>query len=110
LSSRDAYAAIADPTRREILSLLRERETMAAGEIATHFSAQSRPGISRHLRVLRECGVVTCTRRGKEQRYAVDAAPLLAISEGFLDSFATMQTESIKALRRRVEGPAPKRS
>ena len=53
---------------------------------------------------------MSCTRRGKEQQYAVDPAPLLAIRDAFLGSFAKMQTESIKALRRRVEKPTPKRS
>jgi DNA-binding transcriptional ArsR family regulator len=105
LSNRDAFTAIADPTRREILTLLRDRPTMAAGEIATHFASTSRPGISRHLRVLRECGVVYCTRRGKEQLYSVNPEPITAIRDGFLASFATMQTQSIKALRRKVERP-----
>jgi DNA-binding transcriptional ArsR family regulator len=76
---------------------------MAAGEIATHFASASRPGISRHLRVLRECGVVHCRRRGKEQLYSVNREPMNEIRDGFLASFATMQTQSIKALRRRVE-------
>jgi len=76
---------------------------MAAGEIAEHFASASRPGISRHLRVLRECGVVRCTRRGKEQLYAVNPEPINAIREGFLAGFARMQTDSLKALRRKVE-------
>jgi DNA-binding transcriptional ArsR family regulator len=104
LSDRDAFTAIADPTRREILGLLRDRRTMAAGEIAMHFAPMSRPGISRHLRVLRECGVLYCTRHGKEQRYSVNAEPLIAIRDGYLAGFATMQIESLKALRRKVEG------
>lgn len=103
MSNRDAYTAIADPTRREILGLLRDHHTMAAGEIATHFRSSSRPGISRHLRVLRECGVLHCTRRGKEQLYSVNPEPLTAIRDGFLAGFATMQTQSLKALRRKVE-------
>jgi DNA-binding transcriptional ArsR family regulator len=105
LSGRDAYTAIADSTRREILALLRDHPTMAAGEIAAHFPSASRPGISRHLRVLRECGVVHGTRHGKEMRYALDPRPINAIRDGFLAGFATMQTESVKALRQRVEGP-----
>jgi DNA-binding transcriptional ArsR family regulator len=105
LGNRDAFTAIADPTRREILGLLRDRHTMAAGEIATHFASSSRPGISRHLRVLRECGVLNCTRHGKEQIYSVNPEPLNAIRDGFLAGFATMQIESLKALRRRAEGP-----
>jgi DNA-binding transcriptional ArsR family regulator len=102
LSNRDAFTAIADPTRREILAMLRERRTMAAGEIATQFGS-SRPAISRHLRVLRECGVLYCLRHGKEQHYAVNPKPLNEIREGFLAEFATMQTQSLKALRKTVE-------
>ena len=75
---------------------------MAAGEIATQFGS-SRPAISRHLRVLRECGVLNCARHGKEQRYSVNPEPLNEIREGFLAGFATMQTQSLKALRRKVE-------
>ena len=103
MSSRDAFVAIADETRREILTLLRDRPTMAAGEIATRFPAASRPGISRHLRILRECGVVHCTRQGKERRYSVNPEPMIEIRDGFLAGFASMQTQSLKALRRKVE-------
>ena len=77
MSARDAYAAIADPTRREILALLRDRGTLMAGDIAASFTAASRPGISRHLRVLKECGVVDAQREGKAQLYTLEcpAAP-----------------------------------
>lgn len=105
-NNRDAYIAIADPTRREILVLVRDRHTMAAGAIARHFASTSRPGISRHLRVLRECGVLHSTRRGREQLYSVNPKPLNEIRDGFLAGFATMHTESLKALRRKVEGSA----
>jgi DNA-binding transcriptional ArsR family regulator len=103
LSNRDAFVAIADPTRREILGMLRDGRSLAAGEVASHFTSSSRPGISRHLRVLRECGVICCRRSGKEQLYSVIPEPLNEIRDGFLAGFATMQTQSLKALRRRVE-------
>jgi len=103
LSSRDAYTAIADPTRREILDLLRDRGVLSAGEIAANFPSQSRPGISRHLRVLRECAVVSAERDGKSRKYALDAAPLAALRDGWLASFGEMQSGSLRALRRRVE-------
>jgi DNA-binding transcriptional ArsR family regulator len=101
--ARDTYTAIADPTRREILELLRDRGTMVAGDIAANFSAASRPGISRHLRVLRECGVVRSLRGGKQQHYALDPEPLRRIRDDWLASFGTMQMNSLKALRRAVE-------
>ncbi|MCZ6643787.1 MAG: metalloregulator ArsR/SmtB family transcription factor [Gammaproteobacteria bacterium] len=101
--SRDAYTAIADPTRRQILELLRGKGTLMAGEIAGNFASASRPGISRHLRVLKECGVVTSTRDGKSQNYTLNPKPLNDILEGWLGNFAQMQVESLSALRRRVE-------
>lgn len=70
----DVTAAIADPVRREIMMLLRER-MMTAGEIADCFDI-SRPAVSRHLRVLRECGLVIGQVRGRERLYRLETAPL----------------------------------
>jgi DNA-binding transcriptional ArsR family regulator len=67
-------AAIADPVRREILMLLQGHE-LSAGEIASRFSI-SRPAVSRHLRVLRECGLVVDEVRGRQRLYRIDTAPL----------------------------------
>jgi DNA-binding transcriptional ArsR family regulator len=74
-SDMDTVAfAVADPVRREILMLLRDRE-MTAGEIAGRFDI-SRPAVSRHLRVLRESGLVSDDVRGRERWYQLDTAPL----------------------------------
>jgi len=74
-----------------------------AGEIAASFASASRPGISRHLRVLKECGVVRAEREGKAQIYSLSPAPLNQIRDGWLASFGSMQVDSLKALRKRVE-------
>jgi DNA-binding transcriptional ArsR family regulator len=103
LSGRDAYFAIADPTRREILELVRDRGVLTAGEISASFDAVSRPAISRHLRVLRECGVLKAHRAGKTQNYVLDPKPIAAIREGWLAGFAKQQNASLAALRKRVE-------
>ena len=100
---RDAFTGIADATRREILDLIRDNEALAAGDIANHFSSASRPGISRHLRVLRECGLVSVERAGKTQNYTLNRQPLNDIRDGWLAGFATMQTRSLATLRRRAE-------
>jgi hypothetical protein len=47
---------------------------------------------------------VRCTPRGKQQIYSVNPEAMNAMRDGFLAGFATMQTESLKALRRKVEG------
>jgi DNA-binding transcriptional ArsR family regulator len=71
----DALArAIADPIRREILLLLRERPALA-GAIGEAFMV-SRPAVSRHLRVLREAGLVRDEARGRVREYHLVAEPL----------------------------------
>lgn len=70
----DVAHAIADPVRRDILVMLRDR-VLSAGEISGRFDI-SRPAVSRHLRVLRECGLVVDEVRGRERLYRLDTAPL----------------------------------
>ena len=100
---RDTYVAIADPTRREILEVLLDRDVVSAGDIAAEFRGVSRPAISRHLRILRECGVVTSFRSGKSKNYALNPKPINAIREGWLSGFAGKQQQSLNALRDIVE-------
>lgn len=67
-------AALADPVRREIVELLASGE-VGAGEIAERFPV-SRPAVSRHLRVLREAGLVTSEVRAQRRVYRLERAPL----------------------------------
>src|SRR6478735_3753972 len=73
-----AAAAIADPVRREILELL-HAGAEPAGEIARRFTI-SRPAVSRHLRVLREAGLVRDELVGRQRLYSIDPAPLHEIA------------------------------
>jgi DNA-binding transcriptional ArsR family regulator len=57
------FKALADPTRRQVLALLRERP-MSAGELAERFDV-SKPTMSAHFNVLREAGLIDATRQGK---------------------------------------------
>ena len=75
----DLAAAIADPVRRTILVMLREQR-LPAGEIADRF-AISRPAISRHLRVLRESGLVRDTLTGRQRLYELDASRFAGLIE-----------------------------
>jgi DNA-binding transcriptional ArsR family regulator len=108
-SPRNAFVAISDPTRRDILELLLDRGTVSAGEIASNFRHASRPGISRHLRVLKECGVVSSKREGKTQNYSLRPEPLVALREGWLAQFSARQFESLVSLREIVESPSKKK-
>jgi len=73
----DAYKALADPTRRQILKLLREGD-LPAGAIAEQFEI-TWPSISRHLAVLHGAGLVTATRRGQRVVYSLTTSVLVDI-------------------------------
>ncbi len=68
------YKALADPTRRKILQLLRDNE-LTAGQIADNFSF-AKPTISRHLSVLREADLVQSTKKGASITYRLNASVL----------------------------------
>jgi DNA-binding transcriptional ArsR family regulator len=76
--------ALADPVRRQIVELLAAGE-MGAGEIAARFPV-SRPAVSRHLRVLREAGLVADEVRAQRRVYRLERAPL-ALLDTWLDRF-----------------------
>jgi len=65
----DALRAVADPTRRAILRLVREGE-LPAGEIARRFPSISRPAVSQHLRVLNDAGLVSVRADGNRRLYS----------------------------------------
>lgn len=79
------FRAMADPTRRRILLLLRERD-MTAGEIGRHFPL-AQPTVSRHLAVLKEAGLVRDERRGANVVYRLEATVLQAWLAWLLDRF-----------------------
>ncbi len=72
--ARTVYKAIADPTRRKILQLLRQRN-MKAGEIATHFDV-SKPTLSRHFSVLREADLIQSDKEGNYVIYRLNVSVL----------------------------------
>jgi DNA-binding transcriptional ArsR family regulator len=81
-----ALRAIAEPRRREILALVRDRE-LPAGEIAAHFDV-TRPAISQHLAVLKDAGLLSERRQGTRRLYRarpVGTADLRAWLEDFWD-------------------------
>jgi DNA-binding transcriptional ArsR family regulator len=76
---------LADPTRRKILHLLRQRE-MSAGEIADHFP-HAKPTLSRHFAVLREADLIQGDKRGNSIVYQLNLSVLEEAMLGFLEAF-----------------------
>jgi DNA-binding transcriptional ArsR family regulator len=91
----EAAAAISDPIRRRVLELVRDRE-LPAGELAAEFDV-SRPAVSRHLRVLREAGLVHERRQGRLRLYRGDPGPLEELRE-WLDSYWSGRLGALKRL------------
>jgi DNA-binding transcriptional ArsR family regulator len=94
------FRAIADPTRRQILGLLRRR-SYAVGEIAGHFRS-SRPAISKHIRLLRNVGLVVVKNQGTARICQLNAAPLRAVDD-WLRDYQALWDESLRSLKRYVE-------
>jgi DNA-binding transcriptional ArsR family regulator len=90
-----ALGALADPTRREIVRLLADEE-LSAGQLADRFPV-SRPAISRHLRVLRECGLVRVRPEGQRRVYALDTGPLAEL-DAWLAPYRRLWAQRLDAL------------
>lgn len=106
----DVVGAIADPVRREILSMLK-RGPRTAGAIAAAFDI-SRPAVSRHLRVLRENGLAHDEVRGRERVYRLDIAPLAPLDAwltelrtGWGSRLDALETEVYRTRRERRTAP-----
>jgi len=104
----EALRAVADPTRREILRLVRDDE-VAAGDLAAHFPSISRPAVSQHLRVLSDARLVDVRPDGNRRLYRLrregfrDAA-------AFLEEMWTDRLARLKAAAEREEWPARTRA
>ena len=96
-----AFGAIGDATRRDILDALR-RQDLAAGELAARFPV-SRPAISRHLRILRQAGLVRERRQGQSRVYSLDPRPLADIDR-WLARYRMFWAARLHDLKRHVEG------
>jgi DNA-binding transcriptional ArsR family regulator len=94
------FRAIADPTRREILGMLRGHPR-SVGEIAAQFRT-SRPAISKHLRMLRTVGLVATTQRGTARICVLNAEPLRAVSD-WISDYDAYWGKALQNLKRYVE-------
>ena len=99
-SPEAAFQALADPTRRAVLDLLR-RGSQPAGAIARAFPV-SRPAISKHLRLLRRAHLVCENREGRHRVYQLNPEPLRAVDK-WLEHYRGFWTASLTNLKSFVE-------
>ncbi|THF80743.1 autorepressor SdpR family transcription factor [Cohnella fermenti] len=88
----DTFKALADPTRRQIIQLLKERD-LTAGEIADRFSI-SKPSISHHLSTLKNAGLIDDTRQGQNIIYSLNMTVIQETLGWFLGMMGTKGDDS----------------
>lgn len=105
----DVFDALASPARREILVILAKSGDQPASHIARHFS-MARPSVSQHLRVLRDAGLVSMKRTGRQQIYTLHTQPLTEVRdwlsqyEQFWGNTAAAVEELLVQQKKEVEG------
>ena len=95
-----AYAAMAEPSRRQILDLLRDSERSVTDLVAR--LRLSQPGVSKHLKVLRAAGLVDVRREGKRRLYALRAQPLAEV-DAWLEPYRAHWAGRLDDLERHLE-------
>ena len=96
----NAFAAVAEPHRRQILDRLRDGECAAGDLVALLHLGQ--PGVSKHLRILREARLVAVRADGKRRVYRLAPAPLAEV-DAWLDDYRQYWTERLDALEDHLE-------
>ncbi|MBG6063804.1 ArsR/SmtB family transcription factor [Micromonospora ureilytica] len=98
--STDAFTVLAEPTRRRILDQLRDAER-SVGELVDGLGV-SQPAVSKHLRVLRDAGFVTCRTAARQRIYRLDPGPLRDV-DSWLDPYRRLWTRHLDALERHLD-------
>ncbi len=101
---RDVFQAIADPTRRQIIHLLAGNALTLNG-VAENFDI-SRPAISKHIKILTECGLITIRQEGRERICKAELNKLKEVSE-WVTQYRAFWNQKLDALERYLDSTAP---
>jgi DNA-binding transcriptional ArsR family regulator len=97
------FEVLAEPTRRRILDLLRDRE-WSVNELVDDLEV-SQPGVSKHLRVLRDAGLVRVRQDAQRRWYGLDPVPLAEIAD-WLEPYRQLWSDRLDALERHLDAQA----
>jgi DNA-binding transcriptional ArsR family regulator len=92
---RDVFQAIADPTRREIINMI-AHQSMNLNAVADQFTI-SRPAISKHIKILTECGLITIKQQGRERYCEAKLQKLNEVSQ-WIEQYRVFWTKKLDAL------------
>jgi DNA-binding transcriptional ArsR family regulator len=97
------FAALADPTRLQIVELLSATDELPAGRIAESFPALTRAAVSRHLRLLEDAGLVSVRPSAQQRLYRLNPEPLSELDD-WLDRYRPLWTRTVGTLAKHLEG------
>ncbi|HEV8083005.1 MAG TPA: metalloregulator ArsR/SmtB family transcription factor [Chitinophagaceae bacterium] len=92
---RDVFQAIADPTRREIINLI-ARESLNLNSVTENFNI-SRPAVSKHIKILTECGLIIIKQQGRERYCEANLKSLAQVSQ-WIEQYRVFWTNKLDAL------------
>ncbi|WP_062106064.1 ArsR/SmtB family transcription factor [Bacillus niameyensis] len=98
---RDVFVAIADPTRRKLISLLAVADELPLHELTAEFQ-MGRTAVSKHLAILKEADLVTNRKMGRETRYRLNVAPLQEVKD-WLSFYEKFWEERARLLKNILE-------
>lgn len=102
MAEPDVFAALANPTRRELLRLLLEQGEQPVQRLAEHF-AMRRPSLSEHLKVLKDAGLVVEQPVGRQRLYSLRPEPLREVA-AWLSPYERFWRDRLTALRAVLDG------
>jgi DNA-binding transcriptional ArsR family regulator/uncharacterized protein YndB with AHSA1/START domain len=103
----EVFRALADPSRRALLDSLNARNGQTLGELCGQLD-MARQSVSKHLAVLEEANLVTTVRRGREKLHYLNAAPIDAIAERWIDRYSRGRVRALGDLKQALESPMDK--
>ena len=104
---RDVFQAIADPTRREIINML-SQQSLNLNAVAENFDI-SRPAISKHIRILTECGLIIINQQGRERYCEIKLDQLAEVSQ-WTEQYRSFWTIKLDALGEFLSSPSSRQS
>lgn len=101
-NEKDVYEAIADDNRRKLIKLLAEVDELPLYKLTVHFE-MGRTAVSKHLTILKQAGLVTSRKVGRETRYRLNAAPLKEVQD-WVSFYEDFWKDRISTLQKLLEG------
>lgn len=102
LDMDDVFKALADPTRRELLDALYERDGQTLSELEGRFE-MTRFGVMKHLKQLEGAGLVVTKRRGREKLHYLNTVPIRLVHDRWVSKYAEPWAAGLSQLKRDIE-------